>query len=84
MNAQQRRTLKRVMARPAPSDIPWADIESMLGRVGVAVKERPGSRVALIKDGELMLLRLPLRKPLAVSATVRDIAAFLRAAGVRR
>ena len=71
------------MSRPAPEDIPWPDIESMLRRVGVEVKERSGSRVALIKDGELMLLRLPHRKPLAVSATVKDIAAFLRAAGVK-
>ena len=82
MKVEQRRTLAQVFESPAPTDIPWADIESMLRSAGVNIKERSGSLVALVKDGEVMVLRRPHPKPLAMGATVRDIAAYLKAVGV--
>ncbi len=83
MRAQDRRTLERVFTKPAPTDIRWNDIESMLRRAGVEVTERSGSRIAIVKDGEVMVLRRPHPKPVTVRATVRDIAAFLMAVGVK-
>ena len=54
----------------------------MLRAAGVRVLERAGARVALVKDGEVMLLRRPHPKPVTVGATVADLAAFLGAVGV--
>jgi hypothetical protein len=75
--------LKRVFAKPAPTDIRWADIEAMMRGAGVDIKERAASRVALVEDGEVMVVQRPHPEPLTVRATVHDIAAFLKAVGVR-
>ncbi len=83
MKIEHRRTLERVFAKPAPTDIRWAAIASMLRAAGVEVKERRGSRIALVKDGEVMVVCRPHPKPLTIGATVRDVAAFLNAVGVK-
>ena len=82
MKAAHRRTLKRILAKPTPADIPWSDVQAMLQGAGVEVLERPGSWIALVKKQEIMVLRRPHPKPLSIRATLRDIAAFLGAAGV--
>ena len=83
MNIEHHKTLKQVFTKPVPTEIPWVAIESMLRGVGVKVIERPYSQIALIKDGEIMVLSRPYPKPLAVKATVKDIAAFLKAVSVK-
>lgn len=83
MKVEHRRTLERIFTKPVPTDIDWADIESMMRNAGVAVKERPDSRVVLVKDGEIMVVRRPHPKPLTVGAAVQDIARFLSAVGVK-
>ena len=79
---KHRRTLTRVFQKPTPSDIRWEDLEAMLLACGVKVVERAGSRVGLIKDGQRMVVHRPHPKPSVGRATVRDIAAFLKAVGV--
>jgi len=83
MNMRDQKTLQRIFAKPAPIDIDWADIESMLRGAEVWVQDRSGSRVALVKAGEVMVVCRPHSKPLAVQATVRDVAAFLTVVGVK-
>ena len=82
MRGKHRRTLVRVFERPTPSDIRWEDIEAMLRACGIEVVERSGSRVGLARSGERIVIHRPHPRPVAGRATVRDIAAFLRAAGV--
>jgi len=82
MKSEHRKTLERVFRKPAPTDIPWAAVQSMLVAAGVSVRERSDSRMTLVMNGELMVLQRPHPKPLAVAATVRDIASFLSTAGV--
>ena len=72
----------RVFERPTPSDIRWEDIVAMLRACGVEVVERSGSRVGLMKDGERIVIHRSHPRPVIGRSTVRDIAAFLRAAGV--
>ena len=55
----------------------------MLSAAGVEVSERAGSRVGLKKDGERMVVHRPHPQPEVGKATVRSIAKFLAAAGVR-
>ena len=83
MKARHHKTLRRLFTKPAPTDIDWGDIEAMLGGVEVSVQERSSSHVALVKAGEVMVVCRPHAKPLAVQATVRDVAAFLKVVGVK-
>ena len=83
MNSKQRRALERMFSRPTPSGLRWADIVSLLGAVGVKVADRSGSRVLLKKGAERMVVHRPHPGPETGRATVRDIAAFLDAIGVR-
>lgn len=83
MRAKHRKILKRVFARPTPTDIRWNDLEAMLRSSGVDVVMRSGSRVGLVKDGERMVVHRPHPAPLVGRETIRDIAAFLTAAGVQ-
>lgn len=82
MRAKHRRTLVRVYEKPTPADIRWEDMKSLLRACGVDVVERSGSRVGLSKGSERIVIHRPHPKPVTGRATVRDIAAFLRAAGV--
>ena len=83
MRSRHRQTLARVYAQPTPADIRWTEIEAMLLACGVAVTQRAGSRVALAKNHQRMVVHRPHPRPQTNRATVRDIAVFLRAADVR-
>ena len=83
MRAKHRKTLKRVFARPTPPDIRWDDFEAMLRASGVNVVMRSGSRVGLVKEEERLVVHRPHPAPLVSPETIRDIAAFLQAAGVQ-
>lgn len=78
MNTKQSKTRARVLADPAPTDIPWSDIESLLEAVGVEVESLSETRVALVKGRHVMIVQRPHPMPLAGRATVKDVAAFLR------
>ena len=54
----------------------------MLNAAGVQVIQRSGSRVLLKKGAERIVVHRPHPEPETGRATVRDIAAFLDAAGV--
>ena len=82
MRRKHRRTLERVFTGPTPSDIRWADIESMLEAIGVEVSERAGSRQLLKKGAERIIVHRPHPSPQTGRATVRSIAMFLRTLGV--
>ncbi len=83
MNSKQNRTLRSMNQKPTPAGIRWVDIESLLRAVEVEVVERKGSRVLLRKGADRMVVHRPHPKPTTGRATVRDIAAFLRAIGVK-
>ena len=83
MNRKNQLTLKRVFEKPAPTDVRWDDVESLLRGLGADLIERRGSRVAIVMNREVMLVQRPHPKPLTVRATVHDVAAFLKAVGVK-
>ena len=82
MRSKHSKTLVRIYGQPTPVDIRWTEIETMLLAYGVEVVSRRGSRVALTKNGERMVVHRPHPRPETSRATVRDIAMFLKAAGV--
>ena len=83
MRAKYQRTLNDVFRKPTPSGIRWTDVIAMLNAAGVEVTQRSGSRVLLKKGGERIVVHRPHPEPEVGRATVRDIAAFLDAVGVR-
>ena len=82
MSTKHRRTLARIYHRPPSADIRWQDLISALKHCGVEVSERKGSRVCLKKYEERMVVHRPHPESVTGRATVRDIAAFLKSAGV--
>ena len=56
---------------------------AMLHAAGVEVTQRSGSRVVLKRGAERIVVHRPHPEPEVGRATVRDIAAFLDAVGVR-
>lgn len=73
----------RVFELPTPAGIRWRDIEAMLRAYGVNVVERSGSRVARLRAARGSSSTGRTLGPETGRATVRDIAAFLKAAGVQ-
>jgi len=83
MRVKHQRTLARMFVRPTPAGIRWTDIEAMLTAADVEISEHWDSRVLLKKGAERMIVHRPHPAPEAGRASVRDIAAFLKAIGVR-
>ena len=83
MRAKHQRTLESVLKTPTPAGIRWTDIAAMLKAAGVEVSQRSGSRILLKKGAERMVVHRPHPEPEAGKATVRAIAAFLKAVGVK-
>lgn len=81
MRKRHRRTLERMRTVPTPTDIRWAEIESLLGALGVAAVERAGSRVQLVKGSESIVVHRPHPRPVTRRDTVRDIAKFIERIG---
>ena len=68
------------------TDADWhsgTDIVAMLKAADVEVAQRSGSRVLLKKGAERMVVHRPHPEPETGRATVRDIAVFLDAVGVK-
>ena len=82
MRTEHRKVLERAFATPTPSDIRWRDLEAMLRAFGVEIIKRSGSRIGLRMGSERMVVHRPHPRPNTGRATVRDIALFLKAAGV--
>ena len=70
-----------MQAAPTPADIRWADIISLLSALEVAVVERAGSRVQLVKGTDSMVVHRPHPRPETRRETVRDIVRFIERIG---
>ena len=69
------------MPGPTPSDIRWAEVESLLRALNIEVVEGEGSRVASCQVASVELFTDPSH-PLSCEAAVRNIAIFLTDIGV--
>ena len=83
MRAKHQRVLESVFKKPTPAGIRWSDILSMLEAAGVELSQRAGSRVLLRKGTERIAIHRPHPERETGRATVRAIAAFLEAIGVK-
>ena len=56
-------------------------VESLLSAIGIAMVERAGSRVQLVKGTDSMVVHRPHPQPVVGRDTVRDIARFIEQTG---
>ena len=82
MNSQQRRTLARVLAEPAPADLRWRDIDTLLRALGADISKGSGSRVRVALGGVRAVFHRPHPGPNAKRSLVRAVRDFLIAAAV--
>ena len=82
MNAKHRRTLEAIFARPVPSGIHWAEIESLLMALGAERSEGRGSRVRFILNGEEAVFHRPHPRPETDKGAVASMCRFLKTARI--
>ena len=83
MNSKQRKTLFDLFREPVPSDIEWADIESLLSALGANLSEGNGSRVRVELNGERAVFHRPHPEKTTDKGAVRAVRRFLQNAGVK-
>ena len=82
MNSKQAKTLAAVFAEPAPANVPWKDIESLLVAVGCLVGEGKGSGVRFELGEDSVRFHRPHPAKEAKRYQVRDACAFLTKIGI--
>ena len=83
MNSKHRKTLVAVFSDPVSGTIEWAAIEGLLLAAGAQLIEGRGSRVRLVKGGEIATFHRPHPAKEAKRYQVRDARNFLERIGVR-
>jgi len=81
MNSKQRKTLAAVFKKPAPRNIPWKDVESLLLAVGAVRTAGSGSRIRYYKKRTFVIFHRPHHHE-ADPAQVKDARRFLTEIGV--
>jgi len=82
MNRKHLRTLEAVFEDPVRSNLPWRDIEAMLGAFGAEISEGAGSRVRVAFNGVRAVFHRPHPKKETDKGGVRSVRRFLIEAGV--
>ena len=82
MNNRQKRTLMAAFTNPAPANIQWSDIESLLGALGAYMEEGRGSRVRVELADERATFHRPHPDREASRPQVRSVRQFLEQAGI--
>lgn len=82
MNNKQKSTLRAIFAKPTPSSLEWAGIESLFVAAGARTIEGNGSRVRFELNGVIGTFHRPHPDKEAKPYQVRDARAFLEQAGI--
>ena len=82
MNQKHRRTLQAVFDDPVRANIPWRDIESMIGALGAEIAEGSGSRVRIALGGIRAVFHRPHPEKETDKGALRSVRRFLIEAGV--
>ncbi len=83
LSKKHRQALADLFARPTRPDVKWSRVEALVLALGGAVEERAGSRVVLKLNGVRAVVHSPHPAPEMTRPSVRAVADFLTAAGVR-
>ena len=83
VNANQRKTLERVLTDPVSGDIEWTRIESLLKAVGCRVVEGAGSAMTFEYSNRKMALHRPHPGKEALRYRVLAVREFIESIGVK-
>ena len=73
MKRKHLKTLEAIFSHPLPGNIPWRDIETMLGGMGATISEREGSRVAIVLFGQVQVFHRPHPSPNSDKGAVASV-----------
>lgn len=82
MNKRHYRTLEAIFAQPISGNIQWREVEAMLNALGATLRERAGSRVAVLLNDQVAVFHRPHPSPTMDKGAVRDLRRFLANAGI--
>ena len=82
MNKKQRQTLNKILEKPERSDIPWANIESLITALGGDTSEGRGSRVRVVLNDVKAVFHRPHPERVTEKGAVKSVRRFLQEAGV--
>jgi hypothetical protein len=83
MTKKLQRTLAGIFTDPAPANIAWHDVESLLITLGAELTEGRGSRVRVTLNDVDAVFHRPHPRKEAARPTVRDLRAFLIGARIQ-
>lgn len=83
MNRRHRATLEQIFARPVSGTIRWPDIEALFISLGAEVRERAGSRVAVVLFDQVQVFHRPHPRPETDKGAIASIRRWLETNGVK-
>jgi hypothetical protein len=83
LSSKHSKTLRAIFEEPVRSNIPWADIEKLLGALGADLTEGRGSRVRLYLNQIRAVFHRPHPQKEAEKGAVKSMRRFLTEAGIR-
>jgi hypothetical protein len=77
VNNKHRAVLEAIFERPTRADIRWSEIEAMIIACGGEVRQREGSRVALVLNGVRSVFHRPHPQPTTKKGAIDAMGVFL-------
>ncbi|WP_407079462.1 type II toxin-antitoxin system HicA family toxin [Candidatus Regiella insecticola] len=81
---KQAEILKKVLRKPPPSNIKWADIESLIVALGGEVKQSSGSRVRFLLNGSIARFHRPHPSPDTDKGALVSLREWLESIGIQQ
>jgi len=81
-NSKQRKTLEKIFTNPAPNNILWEEIESLIRHLGCVIEYRGGSKVKFTKNAVPLFVHRPHPSNQTPPQTISNIREFLIEIGV--
>ena len=82
LSSKHRKTLQAIFANPVRSDVPWTDIEALLGALEGELSEGRGSRVRIALNGVRAVFHRPHPAKETDKGALKSVRRFLHEAGV--
>jgi hypothetical protein len=82
MNARHQKTLEAVFHDPVRSNVPWADVEALLGAAGAEISEGRGSRLRVSLNGVDAVFHRPHPQKETDKGALKSVRRFLKEAGI--
>jgi hypothetical protein len=83
LSSKHRRTLQALFEDPVRSDVPWNDVERLLGALGAEITEGSGSRLRVALGGVRAVFHRPHPRRETNKGALKSVRRFLAEAGVQ-